>query len=461
MGQHLNSSRMTGLERRAAFSLAGIFALRMLGLFLILPVFALYSEHLAAATPLLVGIAIGAYGLTQALLQIPFGMLSDRIGRKPVILGGLVLFALGSAVAALGDNIYVVILGRALQGSGAIAAAVMALAADLTREEHRTKAMAVIGMSIGAAFAVALVLGPVLDHWIGVPGIFWLTALLAVGGMLVVTFLVPTPAAHPHHSDAEAEPAQFREVLSIPDLLRLDYGILTLHMVLTSVFLVVPLELRNTAGMDAQHHWLLYLPVLLGSILAMVPFIIIAEKHQRMKQVFLGAITVLGLALGGLFLGRHSLWGTAVALWAFFTAFNLLEASLPSLVSKVAPASSKGTAMGVYSSSQFAGAFLGGLLGGGVHEAFGISGVFVFGAAAAALWLAVAAGMRPPSQLSHYLLRVGVLSDTDARALAPRLAGVPGVAEAVVVAEEGVAYLKVDRRALDVDALGEFSAADA
>lgn len=391
---------MNQQESRTAFSLAGIFSLRMLGLFLILPVFALYAEHLDGVTPTLVGLAIGAYGLTQALLQIPFGMLSDRIGRKPVILGGLLLFAIGSVVAAMSDSIWGVILGRALQGSGAIAAAVMALAADLSREEHRTKVMAVIGMSIGAAFALALVLGPVLNGLIGVPGIFWLTGLLALGGMAIVVFLVPNPDLIQVHEDTEAVPSQFRQVLTNLNLLRLDMGIFVLHLIITSMFLAMPLVLRDMIGMKSGSHWMVYLPVLLLSIMFMVPFIVVAERRNKMKQVFLGSVLTLALAQIGLFLWHDTISGIVIALLLFFTAFNLLEATLPSIVSKVAPAASKGTAMGVYSTSQFAGAFVGGVTGGWIHGQFGIAGVFMFGAIAAIAWLVVASSMQNPVKRS-------------------------------------------------------------
>lgn len=448
---------MTASESRAAFSLAGIFSLRMFGLFLILPVFAIYADNLQGVTPVLVGVAIGAYGLTQAFLQIPFGLLSDRIGRKPVIIGGLIIFAIGSLVAAGAESIWGVILGRAIQGSGAIAAAVMALAADLTREQNRTKAMAVIGMSIGFAFASSLVLGPVLNSWVGVPGIFLMTAVLALLGIVMVIWVVPNPSHQVRHRDAEALSGQFARVLSDVNLLRLDAGILILHMILTSVFISVPLALQDMIGLDVGEHWMVYLPVVLFSMIFMIPFVVIAEKRRKMKSVYLSAIGGIALALLGMFLLHASLWGLVGALLLFFTAFNLLEATLPSLISKVAPAESKGTAMGVYSTSQFAGAFFGGLLGGVMHSYFGLEGVFLFAAVAAMLWLLIASGMAKPTHYSNYLLKVGKLDQAQANELQRQLLDVAGVEEAAVVAEEGVAYLKIDQPLVDFDLLDEFS----
>lgn len=448
---------MTPQERRAAFSLAFVFMLRMLGLFLILPVFALYAEHLEGATPLLVGLAIGTYGLTQALLQMPFGLASDRIGRKPVIIAGLIIFAIGSMVAAMADSITGVIVGRAIQGAGAIAATVMALAADLTREEHRLKAMAVIGSSIGVSFSIALIAGPVLNSWMGVPGIFWLTAVLAVLGIVVVQYVVPNPVATRVHRDAEAIPGLIKEVLANGELLRLNSGIFALHLILTASFVTVPLTLRDHAGLAADQHWMVYLGVMVTALALMVPFIIYAEKRRRLKPVFVAAVGGVVLAQLGLALGYDSLMGTVLALLVFFTAFNLLEASLPSLVAKTAPPDKKGTAMGIYSSSQFFGAFSGGAAGGWLHGSLGVAGVFVFCAIVAGIWFMLALTMANPRYLSSQMLNVGPISEDDGRRIATELMAVRGVAEAVVRAEEGVAYLKVDSQVVDWDALAKFS----
>lgn len=452
---------MLALERRAAAGLAAIFSTRMLGLFMVLPVLALYAHDLPGATPLLVGLAIGAYGLTQALFQIPLGLLSDRIGRKPVIYGGLVLFLVGSLVAALADSIQWVIIGRALQGSGAIAAAIIALTADLTRDEVRTKGMAAIGISVALSFAAALVLGPPLTGLIGISGLFWLTALLALGGMLLLAAVVPDPEQSKVHRDAQPVLDQLAGVVRDPTLIRLDLAIFMLHLTMVSLFVVLPLSLRE-AGLPVTEHWMLYLPAVLVAILAMVPFIVLAERGGRVRSVLIGSVAVLALSMLGFYLFNQTLWLVGVLLAVVFTIFNLLEAVLPSLVSKAAPAGTKGTAMGVFSSSQFVGAFLGGLLGGLAHEQFGGEAVYLVGMLTALLWLRLVWTLPIPENLSRHVIALGTSGATlDVSSLERRLLEIPGVKEAVIALDEGVAYLKVDSRQTDWARLQTFSAANA
>jgi MFS family permease len=445
---------MSPNERRATAGLASIYGLRMLGLFLILPVFAVYAEHLPGGeNHTLIGLALGVYGLSQALLQLPFGMASDRIGRKRVIYFGLVLFALGSFMAAAADDIYMVIIGRTIQGAGAINAALTALLADLTREEHRTKAMAVVGGTIGLTFAFSLVLGPALYHLISIPGIFAMTGVLVLLAMLAIKFIVPDPKASHFHSDAEVVPAGLLSVLRDRELGRLNFGIFALHVVLMAMFVVVPFALRDTGNLDANHHWQVYLPVLAISVMIMLPLIFYGERKARVKPVFIGSIALM-LAMQLAFISAiDHFWGVVTVLTFYFVAFNVLEASLPSLVSKIAPASAKGTALGVYNTFQSLGLFVGGVAGGLLSDHFGTGAVFEFGAVLIGVWLYLAYGMKTPPAVRNLMFHISTLSAEEARRLERKLSGVKGVAEATVIADEGVAYLKVDRRYFDEPAL--------
>lgn len=394
--------RMTPAERRATASLASIYGLRLLGMFIILPVFALYAETLpGGASHTLIGIALGAYGLTQALLQIPFGWASDRWGRKPVIYIGLAIFAFGSFLAAWAPTIGWAIVGRCLQGAGAISAAVIALAADLTRDTVRTKAMAIIGITIALTFAASLIAGPLLKAWMGVPGIFALTGVLALGAIAVVHFLVPDPAVASH--DREVAPGQLARVLADAQLLRLNYGTFALHAVLMALFAQIPFALRDN-GLAGERHWVIYLPVLLASIVFMLPFLKQVDRPGRGKPLLNGAVVALLLAQLALAFSLHSLLALALSLTLFFTALNLLEAMLPSLVSKCAPADARGAAIGVNASVQFLGAFVGAAAGGLLAEHAGGASVFILGVALTALWLAASATMAaPPARYSNSL----------------------------------------------------------
>jgi MFS family permease len=438
---------MNAAELRASVGLAGIFGLRMLGMFVILPVFAIYAEQLRGGDNLtFVGIAIGAYGLTQAILQIPFGWLSDRYGRKPVIYCGLAIFALGSFVAASADSIYGVILGRVVQGAGAISAAVIAMTADLTREEHRTKAMAMIGSTIGLTFALSLVVSPWLNHVIGVPGIFALTGVLSLLAVAVVYAVIPDVPEESRIA-APAGPG-FARVWCDPQLARLNFGILALHAVLMALFIVVPLSLRDT-GLAVDRHWQVYLPVMLGSFALMLPAILIAERRGHVKTVFVGAIAVLLLGQLSMPWLLDSSAKIVVFLLIFFTAFNVLEAMLPSLTSRLAPRGAKGTALGIYSSIQFLGTFLGAVSGGFLYQEFGARGVFVFDAMLLAAWLLFAFGMRAPGLVLTRAYTIQALDSEQARVLVQRIEAQPGVREVRLSAGEHTAYVKVDATGFD------------
>ncbi len=384
---------MSPTEKRAGVSLAMVFALRMLGLFLILPVFAIYARELPSGGDLaLVGAALGAYGLTQACLQIAYGAASDRFGRKPAIIFGLLLFALGSFTAAAASDIYAIIAGRVLQGAGAISAAVTALAADLTREQHLTKVMAMIGSSIGLVFAVSMVGAPLLYVTIGMPGIFALTGILALLAIVVVAKVVPVAPAIPRQPGWQS----FVEVLANRQLLRLNFGVFALHLMLTAMWVLLPGELLATGGLPVADHWKVYLPALLLSFAIMVPAIVIAERFARVKLIFNAAIVLLLLVQIGFGLLTDGLYALAFWLTLFFVAFNVLEATQPSLISRIAPPHAKGAALGIYNTTQALGLFLGGLLGGLLTKHAGASAVWLAGASLASVWLLLGLSMSMP-----------------------------------------------------------------
>jgi MFS family permease len=443
-------------EFRSTASLAAVFSVRLLGLFMIYPVFAAYARSLSGATAYKVGLALGIYGLSQGLLQMPFGVMSDKIGRKIMIVLGLVMFGIGSAVAAVSNSIDCMIIGRVLQGSGAIGSVILALVADLTSEQNRTKAMAMVGITIGASFMIALIGGPIVAGLVGVPGIFSLMAGLALLGIGITLFIVPSPQRIRLHRDAETVPAMLGSVLRNKELLRLDFGIFALHAMLTASFLVLPEQLHERLNLTSHGEWIVYLPILLVSVLVMVPAIIAAEKYGRMKSVVVGAVGALAASQIMFVFSDQDVYMLLAAMALFFAGFNIMEASLPSLITKTAPPDAKGTAAGVYSSSQFLGIFAGGAAGGWMHQNAGNVGVFLSSAGLALLWLAVAATMTQPRHLATRLVRISDAQAASADSLAAKLRQMRGVADAVVIAEEKLAYLKVDSKSFDAGNVEEF-----
>ena len=452
---------MNSLEWRVTASLAAIYAVRMLGLFMILPVFALYAESLPGYTPALVGLAIGIYGLSQAIFQIPLGVLSDRLGRKPVIIGGLLVFAIGSAIAALAHSLWMIVIGRAIQGLGAVAGPTMALAADLTREENRTRIMAIIGMTIGLSFMGGMILGPIISQFAGVPGIFWITMLLALLGIALIILAVPTPEHAVQHRDAGVMKDYLGKALKNIALLRMNAGVFILHLVMTANFLVLPPIFEHDLGLPRAEHWKVYAPVFAGSFLLSIPLIIIAEKRHKIRTLLLASTVVLILAEVGMAMSYEHIGWLLAAFFLFFVGFNFLEAVQPSLVAKYSDVSTKGTAMGIFSSSQFLGIFAGGALGGMVNHTWGTTSVFIFSAIIVGLWLILAIQLPTPTFYTSRLLKLDPLLFSDKELLRQELLAVRGVKEVAVVAEEGIAYLKVDKETLDEARLRAFSPLEA
>ncbi|ADT67278.1 MULTISPECIES: MFS transporter [unclassified Pseudoalteromonas] len=446
----MTASSLNSREKRAAVSLASVFAFRMLGLFMLMPVLAIYGQELEGFSPIWIGFAIGAYGLTQAVLQIPMGRLSDKIGRKKVIVGGLAVFALGSVIAALAESIQMVTVGRALQGMGAIASALLAFASDLSRDEQRPKVMAVIGMSIGMSFAIAMLLGPIVAASWGITGVFWLTAILAVCGIFIVTMLVPSAINKAPKGDTLASFSDIKKLIKHPQLARLNAGVLLLHLTLTTIFVVLPSQLIKD-GLVAENHWQLYIPVLFLAFFLMVPVMIVAIKKEKEKQAFIGSVMVLIVSMLSMSMWANSVVGIAVCMLLYFVAFNFLEATMPALVSRIAPASQKGSAMGGYSSSQFLGAFLGGMLGGYVAQTTSTQAVFAAAALVGVIWLIIAWKMQVPPKSKVISLMTQLDSEEQAQTLASQLVALPGVIEATVVRDESRSYLKINDKEFDLD----------
>lgn len=421
-------------EWRASISLAGVYALRMLGMFLVLPVLSPYAAGLGG-TAAAGGLAIGVYGFTQALLQLPLGIASDRFGRKKVIYLGLAVFALGSFLSAMADNVTLLIIGRAVQGAGAVSAAVTALLADLTREEVRTRAMASVGLTIGLTFAASMVLGPVLTRFVGVPGLFALTGFLCLAAVAVVALVTPNPTVSKLRQDADTQPSRISEVLKNRLLMQLNFGIFALQAVMMAIFASLP-TVAEGLGLARTSHGMLYLPAVLLGLVLMVPAIILAETRNKMKAVFVAGILLIAAGLAGMYFGIASLLAIGAALAVYFVGFNILEASLPSIVSKVAPVDLKGTAMGVYNTAQSVGVFVGGSVGGVLFRHFGFGGVFLFSLALTLLWLAVALAAPAPKPVRNLMLVLPPEHRGDLGSLKSRVAALAGV-EAVSFSEDG------------------------
>jgi predicted MFS family arabinose efflux permease len=436
---------MNALERRSTFALSSIFALRMLGLFMIIPVFSVAGQTYEYATPALLGLAVGIYGLTQAILQIPFSLIADRYSRKPLVVFGLLLFALGGAIAAMSDTIYGVIIGRAIAGGGAVSAVVMALLADVTREENRMKAMATMGMSIGVSFAVAFSLGPWLTGLVGISGLFWVTTIMGLAAISML-FLVPKITRH-HRNYQQGYLAQLKQVLKMGDLNRLHVSVFSLHLLLTAMFIYVPSQLIDFAKIPLNSHGWVYLPLLVISLFFAFPSIVLAEKYRKMRGIFLTAIGGIILGLGILIFGFESKYILLTGLGLFFIAFNVMEALLPSWLSKAAPIQSKATAMGVNASSQFLGAFFGGVTGGQLlllnNTALGWSIL----TGLAIVWLLISFGLAQPRYLSSMVLRLPEHKQTDE--WTSQLLAIRGIEEVVVMSDQQVAYVKVDKQQID------------
>lgn len=450
----LPENTMNAMEKRTGIMLSGVYALRMLGIFLLLPVFTLYASDLPGGNnAVAVGLAFGIYGLTQAIFQLPIGMASDKFGRKKVIYCGLLIFAAGSFLSAWADTVFWLTIARALQGAGAVSAAVIALLADLTREEVRTRAMAMIGLSIGLTFSVSLILGPLLDEWIGVRGIFVLTGILILLAIVFIHFMLPNPQQLRTHEDAGVRLQLLPKAIKNSELWRLNFGIFALHCAQMALFVSLPFVLEHNLHFDSQQHWQFYLPLTLLGIVLMVPAVIVAEKKHRLKPVLLISIMVMALAQGIFALSVESVWGIVVALGLYFVGLNVLEAILPSWVSKVSPAQVKGTAMGIYNTMMSLGIFSGSLIGGWILHRYGAEYVFYFCSILMLLWALLAWFAKQPRAVRSMMFAVPPAWQNNVCALQAALKQVTGVAEAALSEDEHTIYLKVLVQSFDEHSL--------
>lgn len=445
-----NRIQMFPHEWRASTTLSGVYALRMLGMFLVLPVLAVYAASLPGAegNKTLVGLAMGIYGLTQALLQLPLGIASDKFGRKKTIYVGLIVFAAGSFLAAAADTLPLLVAARAIQGAGAVSAAVTALLADLTRDGVRTRAMAMIGLSIGLTFSVSLVVAPVIADAVGVRGLFLLTGILTVASIGVVAFMTPAPEVSKLHEDTQAQPSRIGEVLKNRRLLTLDFGIFALHAAQMALFTALPFAMTQL-GLEKIQHWKVYLPSTITGLVVMVPLIIVGETRNKLKQVFILGIACIAAAQLGLLSGMRSVGLITAYLVVYFIGFNVLEASLPSMVSKIAPSDLKGTAMGVYNTMQSLGLFAGGAAGGLLFQKYGFAGVFAFCSVLMLLWLVIAVLSPAPKPVKNLSYPVGGVWQGNQDGLQCALLQLEGVEDIGFSFDRQTVYLKVLQKGFD------------
>ena len=444
MVKEMHSQNMTKTEKQAVLTLSSIMSLRMIGLFMVLPVFTLYASQLKGATPALIGLSMGIYGLFQALFQIPFGVCSDRFGRKPIILIGFLIFAAGCLIAGMAHSITLMIIGRALQGMGAVGSTILAMMADLTREEQRTKSMAIAGITIGFSFSIAMLLGPLLTRWLPANDLFFIGILFSMMALFILYTLTPTPEVRRFHRDTSPELKSFIHLLTAKELAKLNSGIFILHAVFTASFIAIPISFYQFAHVEAKNQWVLYLPTLLIAAIISLFCIGLAERKHQIKPYFLGGIITILIAQYLLWMAPGHLLIAAIGLCLFFSGFSLLEAFLPSLISRTAPAALKGSAMGLYSCSQFLGIFVGGVLGGWLYGQFSLLGVYLFCIVLTFFWLLLALKMQPPRMLITHMFRLSSKHPHFESILA-KFKVIPGMLEVTFIAEDDRVYLKMER----------------